>query len=119
MHAAFKTNYGNQFNEVVCGGTICKKKIYLVKNLLTFKLFLVSQRAILTAAHCIYAIANDYSWNVEVHVGRYNVTAPLNGDTIFSATYGIASAVVHNAYDSETNNNDIGIIKTTTYMKFT
>jgi secreted trypsin-like serine protease len=73
---------------------------------------------VLTAAHCIYAFQNEYNWAIEVHVGRYNITAPLSQDTIYAAKYGISNAIVHNGYNSENNNNDIGLIKTSSYIKF-
>lgn len=78
----------------------------------------MSQYAILTAAHCIYAFQNEYSWNILAHVGRYNVTKETNADTIYSASYYIASALVHNAYNSDTNANDIGLVRTSSYIQF-
>ena len=79
---------------------------------------IVTQNYIITAAHCIYAFQNEYNWNILVHVGRHNITAAINSDTIYSATYSIGSVIVHNGYNSETNANDIGLVKTSSYMKF-
>lgn len=80
--------------------------------------FKVTQNYIVTAAHCIYAFQNTYDWKILAHVGRHDISKALNADTIFSAAYSISQAVVHSGYNSDTNVNDIGLVRTSGYMKF-
>lgn len=72
----------------------------------------------MTAAHCIYAFQNNYDWKILAHVGRYNISKGVIDDTIYSAAYSLSQAIVHNNYNYETGANDIGLVKTSTYIKF-
>ncbi|KAG5678117.1 hypothetical protein PVAND_007816 [Polypedilum vanderplanki] len=98
-HAAFVTHL-NEFNQSICGGTI------------------ISQNYILTCAHCILAIKNVFKWNVMIAVGRHNISAPANRDTIYADYYKISSAIMHKGYRRKTNDNDIALVRTAKYMKF-
>jgi hypothetical protein len=65
------------------------------------------------------AIQNIYGWNVEMKVGRYDISKnPETSDTIFSATYQIANAYVHNEYNSDTNANDVALVQSQGYIKY-
>lgn len=56
--------------------------------------------------------------NVQVHVGRQNVTANVYQDTPYSEQYNIADAVTHPYYDEVNGINDIGYVRTTTNVRF-
>lgn len=63
-------------------------------------------------------IRNSYKWKVTIEVGRHNITASVLDDTIYSGSYGIDYAIVHTGYNEETNANDIGLVRSTSYIRF-
>lgn len=72
----------------------------------------------MTALHCIEKIKNEFNWKVTVEVGRYNITELCTDDTIYAASYGISHAIVHSGYNSASNAHDIGLVRTSSYIKF-
>lgn len=63
-------------------------------------------------------IRNDLKWNVMIFVGRHNISAPGNLDTIFAGSYKISNAIVHSGYNHNTNVNDIALVRTANFIKF-
>lgn len=92
-NVAFKTTL-NRFYQSFCGGT------------------LISYNFALTAAHCVTEINKYGLANVQMHVGRQNVTADTYFDTVYSEQYEIAAVGTHPNYDSANNLNDIGFVRT-------
>ncbi|KAI5642887.1 trypsin domain-containing protein [Phthorimaea operculella] len=74
---------------------------------------LLSQRSILTAAHCIDAV---YSWGSLLNSLR--VTVGTNRWATGGQTYTIARNVTHQHYISQTIKNDIGLLITTNNVIF-
>ncbi|KAG5679195.1 hypothetical protein PVAND_008782 [Polypedilum vanderplanki] len=100
-HVGFKATVGS-FQQSFCGGTI------------------ISQFYAITAAHCIANINDIYGIsNVIMRVGSFNITAPLEADTVYAEEYLLESAVHHENYNNPQNANDIGIVKTSNYIRFT
>lgn len=74
-------------NRVVCGGAI------------------LSERLIMTAAHCFDGNGNDPK-NWRVVAGRHNIQKPSRNEMIL----GVSSIKIHNGFDNNTLGNDIAIL---------
>lgn len=92
-HAAF---VDNPTREMFCGGII------------------LTQYHILSAAHCFDAFPTVSQ--TAVVVGDHDISTGT--DTIWAAGYLISGFIKHPGYNSETNDNDISIVKTRDYIKF-
>ncbi|KAG5679194.1 hypothetical protein PVAND_008781 [Polypedilum vanderplanki] len=100
-HVGFKAKVGS-FDQSFCGGTI------------------ITPHHAITAAHCIVNIHKTYGMaNVIMRAGSQNITAPLASDTVYAEEYKLIEAVHHEKYNNPQNANDIGIVKTSTYIRFT
>ncbi|KAG5679196.1 hypothetical protein PVAND_008783 [Polypedilum vanderplanki] len=81
---------------------------------------LITQYHALTAGHCIANINSVYGLSsVIMYVGRYKIRNPVNSDTVYSEAYYLSSAVAHQSYNNPINSNDIGIVTTRNYVRFT
>lgn len=110
--------------DVFCGAIICKWKLRLetkdyrcceFQQSSDNKLFLlVNQNWALSAAHCFDAFPSIAS--TLLLVGDHDLRT--GSETIWSAGYLLQSYVKHRSYRSETNANDIALIKTHDYIKF-
>lgn len=64
------------------------------------------------------AIWKEFNWAVTIEVGRHNIAATSSSDTIYSASYRIANAIIHKSYNEENNANDIGLVKSASYIRY-
>ncbi|KAG5679197.1 hypothetical protein PVAND_008784 [Polypedilum vanderplanki] len=81
---------------------------------------LITQYHALTAGHCIANINSVYGLSsVIMYVGRYNIHNSVTSDTVYSEAYYLSSAVAHQSYNNPINSNDIGIVTTRNYVRFT
>jgi hypothetical protein len=73
-----------------------------------------SLRVIALRVNGVYGLAN-----VILRAGSVNITAPLANDNVYAQEYKLARAVTHPSYNKPQNANDIGLVKTSTVIKFT
>ncbi|XP_030750819.1 venom serine protease-like [Sitophilus oryzae] len=72
---------------------------------------IISDRYLLTAAHCVYGIS---ARNIAVLVGDHNISTGT--DTPYAALYLINGYVIHPSYNFSTYENDVGIIQTSSQI---
>ncbi|XP_066140920.1 venom serine protease-like [Euwallacea fornicatus] len=87
--------------------------ISLESGLLYCGAHIISDRFVLTAAHCVYA--KDPK-TLGILVGDHNITA--GEDTPYSALYYVSDYLIHPSYNTATYVNDIAIIKTDSQIIF-
>ncbi|KAL1508866.1 hypothetical protein ABEB36_003691 [Hypothenemus hampei] len=87
--------------------------IYLSSGLLFCGAHIISDRYLLTAAHCIY---NKSPSDFVALVGDHDIST--GGDTAYSAIYYINAYEIYPTYDSSTDANDIAILRTSTQITF-
>ncbi|CAK6964254.1 uncharacterized protein LOC122971898, partial [Scomber scombrus] len=83
-----------RFGRHVCGGS------------------LINKEWVMSAAHC-FSSTNTKRW--QVSLGRQN----LQGTNLNEVTRTVARIILHPNYDSNTNNNDIALLKLSSPVKFT
>ncbi|KAJ8963445.1 hypothetical protein NQ318_018925 [Aromia moschata] len=77
---------------------------------------IISNRYVITAAHCVEAAGTKDLNNVGILVGDHDVST--GGDTPAAALYRIQSYDIHPQYESKTYQNDLAILRTTGAMNF-
>ncbi|XP_053670992.1 venom serine protease-like [Anopheles nili] len=75
---------------------------------------LISPRYVLTAAHCTHAIPS--ASRVNALVGDHDYRSGL--DTPYSAIYNIDQIIPHEAYNEQTRDNDVALLRTVTEVDF-
>lgn len=75
---------------------------------------IVSQFWSVSAAHCFDAYPNIRT--SALLVGDHDLTT--GSETAWSSLYLLEAYIKHKSYDSETNANDIALVKTRSYIKF-
>ncbi|CAH0551938.1 unnamed protein product [Brassicogethes aeneus] len=74
---------------------------------------IISDRYVLTAAHCAYG---RVAGNIGILVGDHNISS--GSDTDKAALYSTQSFVIHERYEPQSQINDIAILKTTKTITF-
>lgn len=77
-------------------------------------ILLVSQFFAITASHCFDAYPNTAT--IALLVGDHDTS--IGSETIWAAVYLLQYYKKHNEYNSETNSNDIALMKTRDYIRF-
>jgi trypsin len=74
----------------------------------------VTQQFVLTAAHCLEAFPSVAS--TAILVGDHDLRS--GSETIWSAAYLAEKYIKHRDFNSDTNANDIALIKVSGYIRF-
>lgn len=75
----------------------------------------MKQNWAVTAAHCFDAFPNASS--TALLVGDHDIS--VGTDTKWAAAYAVLSYIKHAYYNSDTNVNDIALVRTKDYIRFT